>query len=201
MPVGALKYGLIGLGFLLALLAFLLLQNEQRRDPPRNIMFRQIYLFMAFALCVMVIGIFAQLKTITFNPKAGTDVDAAYEGDWSFDGSDIDYEPTHFKALYTYRGKLRFLREGSILKFSGSVETLKDSQSLGSAELHGEGPVRDNQLAAQYDYDTGNRSIRGFGTIFIQFNHTMKNVPAYLLYRVTTSDGTVAAGTATLSRL
>jgi hypothetical protein len=61
--------------------------------------------------------------------------------------------------------------------------------------------VKDNQLAAQYDYDTANHNIRGFGTIFIAFNHTMKNVPAYLIYRVTTGDGTVAAGTAILNRL
>jgi O-antigen ligase len=59
LPIDALKYGLIGLGFLLALLSFILLQSEQRRNPPRQLIFRQIYLFMAFSLCMMAFGLFS----------------------------------------------------------------------------------------------------------------------------------------------
>ena len=156
---------------------------------------------MVFSLCVLSLGLFSQFHDLATDKIGDRSLDSAYEGDWSFDAMDIDFEPTHFKALYTYRGQLKFVRHGNILQFLGNVKTYKGNEDLGSAGLHGEGPVRDNQLAAQCDYDTASHNIRGFGTIFIQFNHTMQDVPAYLIYRVTTGAGTVAAGTAKLSRL
>jgi hypothetical protein len=85
-PIDALKYGLIGLGFLLALLSFLLLQNEQRRNPPRKVIFRQIYSFMAFSLCLMGFGLFGQsYSALSSSSGADSSLDAAYEGDWNFE--------------------------------------------------------------------------------------------------------------------
>ncbi|MDJ0449850.1 hypothetical protein [Methylocystis sp. JR02] len=56
-----LSYGGIGLGFLLAFLAFILLSNEQKRiGQPRHSMIRAIYTFMLFSLCLAAAGFFSQ---------------------------------------------------------------------------------------------------------------------------------------------
>ncbi len=55
-PYQILSYGVIGLGFLLAFLAYRLLTREQQRDEPRPSMVRAIYTFMAFSLFLCVIG-------------------------------------------------------------------------------------------------------------------------------------------------
>jgi hypothetical protein len=51
-----LKYGAIGLGLALAVLAFLLLQREQKVARPRKEIVKTIYVFMGFALFLSVAG-------------------------------------------------------------------------------------------------------------------------------------------------
>ncbi|HQU32164.1 MAG: hypothetical protein HRU72_05620 [Planctomycetia bacterium] len=72
-----LSYGTVGLGFLLALLAFRLLSGEQKQKSPRVAILRATYAFMAFSLILCVIGLASDLikptKSITqsiTNPSA-----------------------------------------------------------------------------------------------------------------------------------
>ncbi len=52
-----LSYGVIGLGFLLAFLSYLLLRTEQKRSDPRKVMLRSIHLFMIFSIILTVVGL------------------------------------------------------------------------------------------------------------------------------------------------
>lgn len=52
-----LKYGPIGLGLLLAVLAFRLLKQEQSQKSPRKSMLRAILFFMAFSLTLCLVGL------------------------------------------------------------------------------------------------------------------------------------------------
>jgi hypothetical protein len=56
-PYQILSYGVIGLGFLLALLAFWLLKNEQQKRHPSTDMLTAVKGFMIFAILLCVIGI------------------------------------------------------------------------------------------------------------------------------------------------
>jgi hypothetical protein len=55
-PGKILSYGAIGLGFLLAFLAYRLLASEQKRDTPRAPMVHAIYTFMLFAFLLSILG-------------------------------------------------------------------------------------------------------------------------------------------------
>ncbi len=56
-----LQIGVIGLGFLLAVLAYHLLTKEQKQSTPRPDFLKSIYNFMCFSVVLCVIGIAAQL--------------------------------------------------------------------------------------------------------------------------------------------
>lgn len=51
-----LRYGAIGLGFLLAFLTYLLLRREQANEQPRRQFLTPIYVFMAFSLVLCGAG-------------------------------------------------------------------------------------------------------------------------------------------------
>ncbi len=54
--VSILQIGVVGLGFLLAYLAYKLLGSEQTRNPPRTPILVGIYVFMFFSVCLVVLG-------------------------------------------------------------------------------------------------------------------------------------------------
>ncbi len=54
--VSILQIGVVGLGFLLAFLAYKLLTQEQNRHPPRNRILLGIYVFMFFSVCLVILG-------------------------------------------------------------------------------------------------------------------------------------------------
>ena len=54
--VQILSVGVVGLGFLLAALAFRLLRNEQKKKAPNAAVIRAIYVFMGFAVVLVVLG-------------------------------------------------------------------------------------------------------------------------------------------------
>ena len=56
----ALKYGVIGLSFLLAYLSYLLLKSEQNRDVSRPAFITAIYVFIGFSLVLCCIGLFSE---------------------------------------------------------------------------------------------------------------------------------------------
>lgn len=55
-PYEILSYGTIGLGFLLAFLAYRLLSKEQHKDEPRKSILGAINTFMAFSIVLCMIG-------------------------------------------------------------------------------------------------------------------------------------------------
>lgn len=61
--VEILQIGVIGLGFLLALLAYHLLTKEQKQKVPRTNILRSIYVFMFFSIALCLIGVFSQART------------------------------------------------------------------------------------------------------------------------------------------
>jgi hypothetical protein len=64
-----LSYGAIGLGFLLAWLAYRLLQKEQAVATPRQSILRSVYVFECFAVVLVIIG--AILEYTNNEAKAG----------------------------------------------------------------------------------------------------------------------------------
>ncbi len=55
-PASILSYGIIGLGFLLAGLAFRLLNKEQNKKTPSQIIVRSIYAFEVFCIVLVILG-------------------------------------------------------------------------------------------------------------------------------------------------
>lgn len=60
-PVAILQFGVIGLGFLLALFSYDLLRKEQKREIPRKELLRSISAYMTFSIVLCLIGVFADL--------------------------------------------------------------------------------------------------------------------------------------------
>ena len=56
-----LSYGAIGLGCILAVLAYFLLRNEQDKPEPRKQILKSIYVYMAFSLVLIAFGFGAEL--------------------------------------------------------------------------------------------------------------------------------------------
>jgi chromosome segregation ATPase len=56
-----LSYGVIGLGFLLALLAYYLLHKEHGRQRPNKSILKSVYVFMAFSIVLVIAGLSAEL--------------------------------------------------------------------------------------------------------------------------------------------
>lgn len=54
-----LKFGIIGLGAIMALLAFWLLRGEQHKPQPRKLMLTAIYVFMGFSILLTLFGFFS----------------------------------------------------------------------------------------------------------------------------------------------
>jgi hypothetical protein len=67
--VQILQIGVIGLGFLLALLAFWLLRNEQHKQEPNSQILKNVSIFMFFSMVLCVIGLAAQLLPETHFDK------------------------------------------------------------------------------------------------------------------------------------
>jgi len=59
--VKILQIGVIGLGFLLAVLSYNLLTKEQKQNKPRTDILKSVYVFMSFSVVLCVIGIVSQL--------------------------------------------------------------------------------------------------------------------------------------------
>jgi len=67
--VDILQIGVIGLGFLLAVLAYYLLIKEQKQDPPRSAILNSIYVFMFFSILLCVIGMLSQTEIFSNGQK------------------------------------------------------------------------------------------------------------------------------------
>ncbi|USG60688.1 hypothetical protein NBZ79_16095 [Sneathiella marina] len=88
-----LKLGFVGIAFLLAVLAFLLLRTEQGKDSPRPRMITSIYVFMAFSLILAGAALFLEArKTDTSDGEIIT----AYKSKLSKISGLIDAKLMHF---------------------------------------------------------------------------------------------------------
>ena len=67
--VAILQLGVTGLGFLLALLAFWLLLNEQRVKEPRVVYLQSVKLFMIFSILLCLIGLAPQVLAAYSGPS------------------------------------------------------------------------------------------------------------------------------------
>lgn len=198
--IEALKYGLIGLGFLLALLSFWLLTSEQRKSQPRTRMLRSIYIFMGFSLLVLGFGLFAETPRSARSAVGRVLPEETFAGRWSVAGEDLDFPDTRFTARNTYRGEMDMSVSGSTLSFTSDLEThnKQDDTLKGVARFAGQGPISNSQVSAYYDYT--NERVAGFGTAFMQFDYAGKEAVAYLVFRVTTGEGTIGQAKLRMTR-
>jgi cytochrome bd-type quinol oxidase subunit 1 len=67
---GILSYGVIGLGFLLALLAYRLLGREQQKETPRKSILIAIHVFMIFSVVLCLIGFGSEIAKATLPEPA-----------------------------------------------------------------------------------------------------------------------------------
>lgn len=67
--VQILQIGVIGLGFLLAVLSYHLLTKEQSQETPRSVIIKPIYVFMFFSVVLCVIGLISQIGIFDFGQK------------------------------------------------------------------------------------------------------------------------------------
>jgi hypothetical protein len=63
-PLKILQLGIIGLGFLLAVLAFLLLWKVAKRDNPAPQLLKAIYVLEGFSIALVILGRVAQLLQV-----------------------------------------------------------------------------------------------------------------------------------------
>jgi hypothetical protein len=59
--IAILRLGVIGLGFILALMAFVLLTREQKKSEPHTKIIHALYFFMAFSVVLCGVGLYAQI--------------------------------------------------------------------------------------------------------------------------------------------
>ncbi len=73
--VEILKFGAIGLGFLLAFLAFLIIRKEQERESPSKTVLNITKFFMVFSLIIVLLGILSEFSAPfqTLAIKLGSD--------------------------------------------------------------------------------------------------------------------------------
>ncbi|MEH6526407.1 MAG: hypothetical protein V7723_10060 [Sneathiella sp.] len=88
-----LKLGFVGIAFLLAVLAFLLLKTEQGKDNPRPKMITPIYVFMVFSL--LLAGA-AMLLEVRKSDTSDGQIVEAYKGKLNKINGLIDAKLMHF---------------------------------------------------------------------------------------------------------
>jgi hypothetical protein len=134
----ALQYGMIGFGAILAILAYVLLYREQRKNPPRSKMLQAIYVFMGFAIVLALVGFASEY--IENGPGR-----KAWEGTWDsqtpfISSIRIKFTQTSNRATgeYTYVGKHSQRVQGCITgQVSGNVLIGEWIELVNSSKLEG----------------------------------------------------------------
>jgi len=67
--VRILSFGVVGLGFLLAIMAYNLLRKEQKRETPHASVLKSISQFMSFSIVMAALGLGSELIRIYLAPK------------------------------------------------------------------------------------------------------------------------------------
>jgi hypothetical protein len=152
-----LSYGVIGFGFLLAVLAYQLLTREQKKTAPAHSILIAIYVFMAFSIALCLIGLVAdQHKSIRDDQPAA--VAESYVALSSNDegGQNVMAEDLHLS------------RRGNVL--SGEGQDLDDQKK----SWHYAGYLNGAYLVLAYR-STDPDGI-GFGTFFLEQADSTKNL-------------------------
>src|SRR5690349_21545824 len=118
MPsITALKYGFLGLAFLLALLAANLLRKEQTKPKPHPKILRMIVIYMCFALLLAMGSVFLEFHhDNTIAARTSTPADAelasAIRGRWKVEGEDNDWPEVAFTHRHLYFGTFTITCDG-----------------------------------------------------------------------------------------
>lgn len=100
-----LSYGVIGLGFLLAVLAYMLLLKEQKLKDPRASMLNAINRFMLFSVFLCSIGIVSEIVK-SFNNGSGTTNGKST--------SNFDANVADLRKTYAHASKPENFQKGSL---------------------------------------------------------------------------------------
>lgn len=202
-----LSYGVIGLGFLLALLAFRLLTKEQSIQIPRENVLKSIYIFMLFSIILCVFGITAQLYPkekisignglTNFNEKRDL-TNLELKEFWTGTIRDMPLNVENFKARNVYTINLHFkqdVNDKSRVTYTGTLNTYRDSLAgkttlfVAEANFDGYGKVNE-QFFSSY-YDLYNSKVNGFGGMFLKFEPSGEAARGYCIFRDTKFDNTI----------
>lgn len=98
--VSILQIGVIGLGFLLAVLSYHLLTKEQKQDNPRPEILKSVYIFMFFSVVLCVVGIISQVLDI--KEGDGDSPSTSQRAESSEDKAMEDDDGNESNVLYNY---------------------------------------------------------------------------------------------------
>ncbi|MFC1889434.1 hypothetical protein ACFL4G_06730 [Thermodesulfobacteriota bacterium] len=121
-----LKYGIIGLGTILAVLSYQLLSREQRQSNPRPTILKAVYIFMGFSLLLCVLGILAQglqtLQPLQSSGRNGTNPPLSDAAIWRENLITLDSfpdTPTYELSGRIYTNRVGFLAALRSLELEG----------------------------------------------------------------------------------
>ena len=204
-----LKYGIIGFGAIMGILAFLLLTREQKKKIPSQKMLTSIYVYMGFSIILLFIGLLSDslkykenqlTKVVDF--KSGFSKDAL-NGTFTVIGNDVDFPSEAFKTpRHKYGGEFEIKEEGNQIVVEGVLNTynaLTDSlKGTGGAIFKSVGTINNNYVAGQYFY--GTKKVNGFGTMILKFSNSTNEGKMYCLFRTTSGSADIGLAEMRLKR-
>lgn len=201
-----LKYGIIGLGAILAFLSYLLLTQEQKKSEPRSQILTATYVFMTFSILLILLGIFSdwshsnQLPTKVVPSTTGFPK-GALNGSYIVDGTDIDLPSENFKTpRHHYKGEFEISGQDGQLIMQGDMQTLNaiNDSLLGTSTITSYLTINNNYVGGYYT--NINQRINGFGTVFLKFNNAATIAAGYFIFRTTTGAAEIGNARFTLTR-
>ena len=202
-----LKYGIIGLGAILAFLAYLLLTQEQKKTEPRSKILTATYVFMTFSLILIASGIFSdwshsyQTPTKTTNESTTGFQKGALNGSYTVDGTDIDLPSENFKTpRHHYKGEFQISEQDGQLTMEGDLQTLYASNDSlrGVSRIKAYLTINNNYVGGSYT--NINQRINGFGIVLLKFNNAATSANGYFVFRTTTGEAEIGNAKFTLTR-
>jgi hypothetical protein len=191
----ALKYGLIGLGAILAILSFFLITKEQNKPEPRKQILNSVYMFMGFSVVLLLMGLVGETQKNanhngrTMKVASGFEV-GALNGEWHVNASDtpVGNNPDFKVPEYHYSGNFNIIQNEDEVIFDGYLDRQRigsDSVIVRRIKFKGNGPINNNYVGAQYYFQDDRQN--GFGTMLVMFNNDAASADAYMLFRPTTT--------------
>lgn len=201
-----LRYGIIGLGAILAFLAYSLLIQEQRKPKPRRQILTATYIFMAFSLLLIGLGIFSDWSKANkvhiepVNMSTGFP-DRALNGSYLVEGADIDLISENFKTpRHHYKGEFQiFMQDGQVI-MEGDLQTLhaQNDSLKGVSRIRAVLTINNNYVGGSYT--NINQRINGFGAVLLKFNNAATIANGYFIFRTTTGNAEIGNAKFTLTR-